>query len=249
MDQADDNSLTALLTKRDQVRFRETVNICTERRAEKRIQRTAWILSQVLRKTLCEHLNGLCPAGWLNEQSITEHWFQSVRTCLYSWATGRNSVIVRRAAKVVSFEDSNRFLGINAEVPGSGCRVLDIFHCAPGAVVCLRLGGPEARLKKGAVMTSSYSANRDKHFWSSLRYRHRRIRSWDYRMTDIAEGENANGCSWYTTLKTLKVGKIWLATHKSWAITSWHRPHFFIFAPFVLSLSAFLFTFFLSLLL
>ena len=41
MDQADDNSLTALLTKKDQVRFREIVNTCTERRAEKRIQRTA----------------------------------------------------------------------------------------------------------------------------------------------------------------------------------------------------------------
>jgi len=40
MDQADDNSLTALLTKRDQVRFREIVNTYTERRAEKRIQRT-----------------------------------------------------------------------------------------------------------------------------------------------------------------------------------------------------------------
>jgi len=41
MDQPDDNSLTALLTKREQVRFREIVNTCTERRAEKRIQRTA----------------------------------------------------------------------------------------------------------------------------------------------------------------------------------------------------------------
>jgi len=28
-----------------------------------------------LRKMLCEHVNGLCPAGWLNEQSITKHWF------------------------------------------------------------------------------------------------------------------------------------------------------------------------------
>ena len=91
MDQADDNSLTALLTKGDSVRFREVVNTCTERRAEKRIQRTAWILSHLLRKTLCEHVNGLCPAGWLNEQSITKHWFQSVRTCPYSWATGRNN--------------------------------------------------------------------------------------------------------------------------------------------------------------
>jgi len=41
MDQADDNSLTALPMKREQVRFREVVNTCTERRAEKRIQRTA----------------------------------------------------------------------------------------------------------------------------------------------------------------------------------------------------------------
>jgi len=48
-------------------------------------------LSHVLRKTLCEHVNGLCPAGWLNEQSITKHWFRSLRTCPYSWATGRNS--------------------------------------------------------------------------------------------------------------------------------------------------------------
>ena len=66
MDQADDNSLTPLLTKRAQVRFREVVNTCTESRAEKRIQRTAWILSRVLRTTLCEHVNGLCPAGWLS---------------------------------------------------------------------------------------------------------------------------------------------------------------------------------------
>jgi len=35
-------------------------------------------LSHVLRKTLCEHVNGLCPAGWFNEQSITKHWFQYV---------------------------------------------------------------------------------------------------------------------------------------------------------------------------
>ena len=54
---------------------------------------STWILRHVLRNTLCEHVNGLCPAGWLNEQSITKHWFQSVRTCPYSWATGRNSLI------------------------------------------------------------------------------------------------------------------------------------------------------------
>jgi len=95
MDQSDDNTLTPLLTKRDQVRFREVVNTCTERRAEKRIQRTVWILRHVLRKRLCEHVNGLCPAGWLNEQSTTKHWFQSVCTCPYSWATGRNSADVQ----------------------------------------------------------------------------------------------------------------------------------------------------------
>ena len=75
--------------RRDQLRFREIVNTCTQRQAEKHIQRTAWILSHVLRETLCERVNGLCPAGWLNEQSITKHWFQSVRTCPYIWATGR----------------------------------------------------------------------------------------------------------------------------------------------------------------
>ena len=69
------NSLTAQLTRRAQVRFREIVNTCTERRVEKRIQQTAWILSHVLRTTLCEHVNGLCSAGWRNEQSITKHWF------------------------------------------------------------------------------------------------------------------------------------------------------------------------------
>ena len=74
-----------------------------------------------------------------------------------------------------------------------------------------KVEGPEARLKRGPLMTSSYSANRDKHFWSSLRYSHRRICSWDYGMTDIAEGENAKGCSWYKTLKALKGGKTRLA--------------------------------------
>ena len=89
------NSLTALLTKRAQVRFREVVNTCTEKRVEKRIKRTAWILSHVLRTMLCEHVNGLCLAGWLNEQSIIKHWFQSVRTCPYSWATDRNRGRIR----------------------------------------------------------------------------------------------------------------------------------------------------------
>jgi len=89
------NSLMALLTKRAQVRFREVLNTCTERRAEKRIQRTAWILSHVLHTTLCEHVNGLCPAGWLNEQCITARWFQFVRTCPYSWAAGSNSIKIR----------------------------------------------------------------------------------------------------------------------------------------------------------
>jgi len=78
-----------------------------------------------------------------------------------------------------------------------------------------RVWGPEARVERGPLMTSSYSANRDKHFWSSLGYGHSRICSLHHRMTDIAEGENAKGCSWYTTLKRLKVGKTRLAKHKS----------------------------------
>jgi len=77
-------------------------------------------------------------------------------------------------------------------------------------VVGLRLGG-RAKLTGAPLMTSSWSANCDQHFWSSPRYGHRRIRSWDYGMTDIAEGENAKGCSWYKTLKTLKGGKTRLA--------------------------------------
>ena len=46
-------------------------------------------------QTQCEHVNGLCLAGWLNEQSITMRWFQSTRTCPYSWATGRNSTLCK----------------------------------------------------------------------------------------------------------------------------------------------------------
>jgi len=32
---------------------------------------TCHLRRYVLRKTLCEHVNGLCPAGWLNEQSFS----------------------------------------------------------------------------------------------------------------------------------------------------------------------------------
>jgi len=83
------SSLTYFSTGLAQMEGCSTLQVCRKaekrkntRRAEKRIQRTAWILSHVLRTTLCEHGNGLCPAGWLNEQSITKHWFQSVRTVL-----------------------------------------------------------------------------------------------------------------------------------------------------------------------
>ena len=69
--------------------------------------------------------------------------------------------------------------------------------------------------KWGPLMTSSYSVNRDKTFWSSLGRGyagHPRIHSWNYGMTGITE--NTKGCSWYTTLKTLKAGKTKLETHK-----------------------------------
>ena len=87
------NSLTAPLTKTDQVRFCEVVNTCAERRGEKRIQRTAWILSHVLCTTMCEL--------WTCERFVPSRMAQwavyykalvLVRTyspC--SWATGRNT--------------------------------------------------------------------------------------------------------------------------------------------------------------
>jgi len=38
-------------------------------------------------------MNCLCPAaGCLNQQSITMCWFQSIRTCPYSWTTGCNNI-------------------------------------------------------------------------------------------------------------------------------------------------------------
>ena len=84
------------------------------------------------------------------------------------------------------------------------------------AIGGLRVGGPEARLKKGPLMiTSSYSANCDKTAWSSLRRGyadHPRIRSWDCGMTNTTE--NAKEYSSYTTLKTLKIVKAKLATRK-----------------------------------
>jgi len=62
----------------------------------------------VVLKKLCEHVNGLSPAGWLNEQSITKHWFQSVRTCPYSWATGRNKPTSKRRQEDKVFFDEQR---------------------------------------------------------------------------------------------------------------------------------------------
>ena len=70
-----------------------------------------------------------------------------------------------------------------------------------------KVGGPRQDYKVGPMLTPSYSANRDKHFWSSLRYGHRRIRFWDYGMTDIAEGENAKGVHDTQLWKHWKVGR------------------------------------------
>jgi len=40
-------------------------------RTEKRIQHmTSTVKSRDTCKPWCEHENGLCPAGWLNEQSV-----------------------------------------------------------------------------------------------------------------------------------------------------------------------------------
>jgi len=82
-----------------------------------------------------------------------------------------------------------------------------------------KVGGPEARLKREPLWwrhhTQSTLISIFDH-WSSLRYVQWIICSWDYSMTDRAEGENAKGCSWYTSLKTLEVGKARLAIHKTY---------------------------------
>ena len=90
-------------------------------------------------------------------------------------------------------------------------------------VVGLGLGGPEARLKKGPYDDVIILRQPWYSLLICLRYGHPRICSWDHVITEIAEGENAKGCSWYTTLKTLKVGKT--KQHlKVKPIASWHRP-------------------------
>jgi len=59
-----------------------------------------------------------------------------------------------------------------------------------------KVGRARDKTKKGgALMVSSYLANRDKHTWSSLRYGHRRISSWGYGMADTVERDNTKGCS------------------------------------------------------
>ena len=97
-----------------------------------------------------------------------------------------------------------------------------------------KIGGPEARLKRGPLMTSSHSTNRDKDFWSRLRYGHRRTgaRSWNCDMTDTAEWEIAKGCSRYKILIRLKNGKIRLATQTLGNRKLVSPPLFYFHAPF-----------------
>ena len=79
------SSLTYFSTGLAQMEGCSSLQVCRKAEKRKNTRRAE------KRKTLREHVNGLCQAVWLNEQSITKHWFQSVRTCLYSWATGRNT--------------------------------------------------------------------------------------------------------------------------------------------------------------
>jgi len=92
-----------------------------------------------------------------------------------------------------------------------------------------RVGGTEARQKRGDLWCR-YHTQPIVIITFDLPKIHPRVCSWHYGITEIA-AENAKGCSWYTTLKALKVGKTRLITHKSYAIASWHRSHFFSFAP------------------
>jgi len=87
MDQADNNSLTALLTKRAQVRFREIVNTSTERWAKKRIERTAWIWVTCYVKH-CVNMRTVCAQPDGSMSSL----LQSTGSSPYSWATGRNNI-------------------------------------------------------------------------------------------------------------------------------------------------------------
>ena len=112
----------------------------------------------MLRKTLCEHVNGLCPAGWLNEQSITKHWFQPVRTCPYCWATGRNSTLKALLSKVGPLQakpkemvraepTNNRTAGINTSHSTIFTLLLELLLNVTGRPVTRGAQGGEAPLQ------------------------------------------------------------------------------------------------------
>jgi len=58
----------------------------------------------------CVRVDGLCPGGWINEQSITLRWFQSVRTCPYSWATDRNNIVKTKKRFFIRLQRSARLM-------------------------------------------------------------------------------------------------------------------------------------------
>ena len=92
------------------------------------------------------------------------------------------------------------------------------------------VGGPEARLKRGAFWWCHHNQPTVIITFDLLKIRLPKGMFLTLRHDWNSRRRKCKGCSWYTTLKTLKAGKTRLATHKSWAIASWHRPHFFILA-------------------
>ena len=84
-----DNSLATLLGKKVHAKLREVVNTHAEMQVEKCIQYNVWLLSHVIHTnavwTVCAQQDGSMSS------LITMRWFQSIRTCPYSWAAGRNT--------------------------------------------------------------------------------------------------------------------------------------------------------------
>ena len=85
------------------------------------------------------------------------------------------------------------------------CNDLDL-HIDP--VVGLGLGG-RGKTKKGALWWSYHNQPTVIITFDLPKIQSPKDSSSDYSKTEIA-GQNATGCSWYTTLKALKVGKTWL---------------------------------------
>ena len=69
----------------------------------------------------------------LQKFSLARKRFQPQNVCLSGLLSWCNFEMCSQSS-YSSFGDCNRFLGINSDVPGSGCRVIDTFDRVPGGV-------------------------------------------------------------------------------------------------------------------